>query len=183
MGQQQKKERENRFGNSQRGLGTDGGTAQDQAERIAMLQDELSLLSGSDSLCELPPDCPSDMVEAGLKDIIAFESVDSGISLFEGLQRNGVDLPRPEELNEKRSRRKVMEILKALVELGVFLVGFEEMNGRKLYATLWHQTLWEGCYVKRRHPGSVTLIDVSRRMPKSEMRQILKDLVATGTVH
>jgi len=183
VGHQKSKELEVGFKDMDCGAGIEEEVRSDQAERIDKLRNELSLLSGSDSLCDVPPDCPPDMVEAGLQDIIAFESVESGVSLFEGLQRNGMDLPPPKKLNEKQSRRKVMEILKALVELRVFLIGFDGMDGRDLYATLWHQTLWEGCYVRRRCPEAITLIDVSHKMQRSEMRQYLDSLFSTGTIH
>jgi len=50
------------------------------------------------------------------------------------------------------------------------------MSACELYSTLWNQTLWEGCYVRKRHPGAITLIDVSHKMLRSDMLQFLEDL-------
>ncbi|HYK91773.1 MAG TPA: hypothetical protein VE398_23605 [Acidobacteriota bacterium] len=40
--------------------------------------------------------------EAHLEDILAFESVSTGTSLFQGLEQHAVKLPRPESLDEHR---------------------------------------------------------------------------------
>jgi hypothetical protein len=92
-------------------------------------------------------------------------------------------LPPPEKLNEIQSRRKVMEVLQALAELQIFLVGFDGMSSREFYRTLWEQTLWEGCYVRKRLPGAITLIDVSHKMLRSEMLQFLDALMKGSAVH
>jgi hypothetical protein len=56
-----------------------------------------------------------------------------------------LDLPRPETLDEEQSAKKVAEVLRALEELQIILIGFEGMPARHFYRTLWNQTLWEGC--------------------------------------
>jgi hypothetical protein len=82
-----------------------------------------------------------------------------------------------------KSRRKAIEVMSALAEMGIFLIGFDGMSGRKLYGTLWHRTLWEGCYVKKRHPDAVTLIDVSHKLPRSEVEKFLNGLMQKNAVH
>ena len=140
-----------------------------RAERIRKLEEKLKKRSLGRFLFWKAQDCPADDQETNLEDILAFESIESGVSLFEGLQNNGVELPKPSKLNELQSAKKVMEILHALAGLQIFLVGFDSMSGREIYSTLWHQTLWEGCYVKKRNPGAMTLIDVSHKMSRSEI--------------
>jgi hypothetical protein len=154
-----------------------------QHRRIAKLQEELNAISGGESIFKVSPECPPDLLESGLEDIVAFESVGSGTSLFEGLQMHGMELPRPDRLNEAQSAKKVMEVLSALAELQIFLIGFDNMNPCELYSTLFSQTLWEGCYVKKRHPGALTLIDVSHKMKRSEIQRYLDEMIKTGTVH
>jgi len=117
-----------------------------------------------------------------LEDALAFEAVGSGPSLFEGLEAHGVELPRPEELAEQQSLDKLREIVEALAGVRVFLIGFEHMAPSEFYATLWHETLWEGCYVEKRHPGAMTLMDVSHSIPRSEIMQYLKELQRGGWV-
>jgi hypothetical protein len=154
-----------------------------QSSRIEKLQEELNALSGGESIFKASPECPPDILESSLEDIVAFESVGSGTSLFEGLQNHGLDLPRPDKLNEAQSAKKAMEIFKALAELQIFLIGFDDMSARELYSTLFSQTLWEGCYVKKRHSGAVTLIDISRKMKRSEIQKYLEEMMKAGTVH
>jgi hypothetical protein len=149
----------------------EGGTTTDQErlERIGEIERELNRLAdGEYTSGKVSPNLSLEDRQNYLENILAFESVGSGPSLFEGLEANGVRLPRPEQLSDRQCIRKVTKIMKGLSKIGVFLMGFEHLNPRELYTTLFHQTLWEGCYVKRRHPGSVTFIDVSRR-PHSKL--------------
>jgi hypothetical protein len=163
--------------------GVHGEKDAQQETRIKKMQDKLKELAGGLFTFEATPDLPADIVEANLEDIINFESVDSGVSLFDGLQQHGVHLPPPEELNEFVSVRKVNEIFHALEKLRIFLIGYEEMNARELYSTLWHQTLWEGCYFKRRYPGSITLMDVSHKMMQSDIRRHLDRMMQSSSIH
>lgn len=137
-------------------------TDPEQADRIKRLQENLKNICGR-VFFGTSPDLPADVQEKDLEDVLAFEAVGKGISLFEGLQNHGVDLPHPEKLDEKQSRRKAREVLNALADLRIFLAGTDGMSGCRLYRTLWEQTLWEGCYVKKRNPDAVTVIDVSRK--------------------
>lgn len=137
-------------------------TDPEQADRIKRLQENLKNICGR-VFFGTSPDLPADVQEKDLEDVLAFEAVGKGISLFEGLQNHGVDLPHPEKLDEKQSRRKAREVLNALADLRIFLAGIDGMSGCRLYRTLWEQTLWEGCYVKKRNPDAVTVIDVSRK--------------------
>jgi hypothetical protein len=155
----------------------------ERADRIKKLQDKLNEISGGKAIFEAAPDAPLDILEAYVQDIINFESIGSGISLFEGLQQHGVKLPSPDTLNEFLSRRKVMEIFRALKKLQVFIIGFEKMSARELYSTLWNQTLWEGCYVQKQHPGSITLLDASSKPSRFGMQQYVDKFTKGQRVH
>jgi hypothetical protein len=158
-------------------------TNQDQANRIEELEDRLKRLVDGDAVFWSLPGMPAEIRESSLEDVLAFESVGSGTSLFDGLQEHGLDLPQPEKLDERQSAEKVAEVLNALAALGIFLMGFDHLNAREFYSTLWKQTLWEGCYVEKRNPGALTIIDVSHRMLRSEIMQILEDMQKTASVH
>jgi hypothetical protein len=155
----------------------------DQKDRINKLQDELRDLSDGNFQYNAPPDVSPDVMESHLEDIRSFEALGSGPSLFEGLEQNGVRLPSPDKLNEFLSIRKVNEIFRALGKIGVYLFGFEEMTPCELYSKLWHETLWEGCYVKKRTPGAVTLIDVSHAMTRSELNECMERLMQPARIH
>jgi hypothetical protein len=153
----------------------------DRDRLVAELKDQI--IRDHDAAFEIAEDIPLDVQEAHLKDIIAFESVSSGVSLFQGLEQHGVKLPRPETLSEKQCITKVLQVFRALAANGVLLIGYEEMDPISLYAKLWHETLWEGCYLENRPPGALTMIDVSRSMSGSDWRNLMEDLKKAPMVH
>jgi hypothetical protein len=154
-----------------------------QSDRSWQLEEELKSMKDGDAVFGTSKDCPPGLRDSHLEDILAFESVEPGTSLFDGLQQHGIELPRPETLDEEQSATKIKQVLRALSELQIILVGYEQMSARKFYRTLWTQTLWEGCYVQKRTPGAVTIMDVSHSMPKSEVMAILEDLAKSTSVH
>lgn len=153
-----------------------------ELSRIHELEEELRHLTDGDAVFWSASHCPPEIHRAGLEDVLAFESVESGVSLFEGLQDHGIDLPRPETLDAPQSVEKIRQILVALAELQVYLIGFEHMSPRQFYWTLWNETLWEGCYVQKRFPGSSTIMDVSHSIPRSEILKHLDALTQSSSV-
>jgi hypothetical protein len=153
-----------------------------QKNQIHELEKELSRLSEGNVVFRTVSGCSPEIRQAGLEDALAFESVESGISLFDGLQAHGMELPRPEILSEWQSAKKIEEIMHALLELHIILIGFERMSPRQFYRTLWHETLWEGCYVPKKYPGSVTVIDVSHAIPKSEIIRQLEEMMRENSI-
>lgn len=151
--------------------------------RINELEEELRLLSDGNVAFRMVNGCPPELRRVGLEDALAFESIESGISLFDGLQAHGLELPRPEVLDERQSAKKIEEVIFALLELHIVIIGFEGMSTREFYKTLWKETLWEGCYVPKKYPGSVTIIDVSRSIPKSEILKQLDEMMREHSIH
>jgi hypothetical protein len=150
---------------------------------IHELEEELRRLSDGNVAFRMINGCPPELRRAGLEDALAFESIESGISLFDGLQAHGLELPRPEVLDERQSAKKVEEVIFALLELHIVIIGFEGMSAREFYKTLWEETLWEGCYVPKKYPGSVTIIDVSRSIPKAEILKQLDEMMREHSIH
>ena len=178
-----KERRERRLNEKFRCSAKEGQAGQNPPDRAGELEEELKHLSDGDAVFWTSPSCPSDVRESNLEDVLAFESVESGTSMFAGLEEHGVTLPRPEELDERQSAEKSIEVLRALAELRIFLVGFEGMGACEFYSRLWHQTLWEGCYVEKRYPGAVTIIDVSHKIPRSELLNFLEELKNGSSIH
>jgi hypothetical protein len=156
---------------------------QEGSAKAAGLEEELNLLAGGDAFLWTSERCPAPDRETYLEDILAFESVGSKDSLFQGLQERGLCLPPPQTLNEQQSAEKVTEILRALERLRVYLIGFMNMSARECYTVLWNQTLWEGCYVEKRNPEAVTIIDVSHSLAREDMLQFLEELAKSESVH
>jgi len=162
------------------------GHRERRAERAGQahkLEQELRQLVDEDAVFWTAENCPEEVRVSNLQDILAFESVGTGTSLFEGLQEHGLDLPAPDKLDERQCLERIQRILTALALLRIFVVGFEDMNPRELYAKLWNETLWEGCYVEKRNPDAFTLIDVSHRMSRSELLGLMEELRKPPSVH
>jgi hypothetical protein len=185
MGRRSRVKREKRQEQAQevfKGSGRRSEAGPKCAGRIAELEEELRCLADGDAVFCPTENCPEEIWQSHLEDILAFESVGSGTSLFEGLQKHGVSLPRPELLDEAQSFEKVTEVVNALGRLRVFLTGFEDRTAREVYSTLWNQTLWEGCYVEKRLPGAVTIIDISHKMSREELLHRLENVNKSSTV-
>lgn len=186
MGRRSREHRERREKlalDARKGSGPNGTNKPTHATRADELEEDLKCLVDGEAVFSMSGGCPDQLRESYLEDILAFESIGSGTSLFVGLQENGMDLPPPEKLDEQQSADKAMEVLRALAELRVFLIGFEDMTPVEFYSTLWKQTLWEGCYVTKRTPGAVTIIDVSHRFSQSELLGFLEDLQRSSSIH
>ncbi len=173
MGRQSRKHRERR---NRAHVGPEPG-------RTEQLEEELRRIKNGDACFRTSRGFPEELRESNLEDILSFESVDTGTSLFMGLQDHGIVLPDPAKLDEPQSAAKAEEVLHALLELGIILIGYENMSARRFYATLWNQTLWEGCYIKKRNPGAFTIIDVSHSIPRSEILSVLAEIMKEGSVH
>ncbi len=153
-------------------------------EEIGRLETELTRLAdGEASFGPSSRNLSAEDEQTFLEDVLAFESVDKGVSLFLGLQRRGLKLPRPEGLTENQSAKKVRQIMNALLQLNIFLIGFDDMSARELYSKLYHETLWEGCYVEKRQPGAITMMDVSHSMSRTEMEALMMQFQQPATVH
>lgn len=147
-----------------------------QFKRIRKLESKLLRMSKGKSSASTAPDCPPELRESHLEDILAFESLSSGPSLFEGLQDRGVDLPDPADLDEWESAEKIVQILEALARIQVFITGLAHLGPREAYAKLYRETLWEGCYVQKKTPGAMTVMDASHRMSGDEISKFFDAL-------
>lgn len=153
-------------------------------EEVCRLETELNRLADGEAVFgSSSPELSAEEEQTFLEDVLAFESVDKGVSLFLGLQRRGLKLPRPEELNERKSAKKVMQILDALANLGILLVGFQDLTPREFYSKLYHETLWEGCYVEKRQEGALTVMDVSHSMTRGDVEALMMKFQQPATVH
>jgi hypothetical protein len=156
--------------------------AEASQNRIRELEEELKRLGDGDFVSRFVPGCPPEIHQAGLEDVLAFESVETGVSLFDGLQVHGMELPHPATLNEYQSIKKIEEIMRELLELRILLIGFEQMSPRQFYRTLWYETLWEGCYIQRKCGGSYTIIDVSHSIPRSEIIKYMEERMRASAI-
>jgi hypothetical protein len=155
----------------------------DRSDRVRELEAELEEIADGDATFWNREGCPSELRESHLEDVRAFESHSSGPSLFQGLEANGVKLPPPEQLNQRQCAKKVLEILKALVRIQVVIIGFEHWSPKQAYAKFWKETLWEGCYVEKKTPGGITVIDASHSLSRSDVERSIRELIGPQFVN
>lgn len=183
MGRKSRMKRERRALRAERSSPTVTSTMRDRSDRVRELEAELDQMADGDASFWNRRDCPSDLRESHLEDVRAFESLSSGPSLFEGLVANGVNLPPPEKLNQRQSAKKVLEILKALTRIQVVIIGFEHWSPKQAYAKFWQETLWEGCYVEKKTPGGLTVIDASHSLSRSDFERSIRELIGPQFVN
>ncbi len=175
--------RKSRMKRERRERGVDFKADREARTRVREIERELVRMSDGDYASWSSPDFPVADRQAYLEDILAFESIGSGPSLFEGLEEHGVRLPRPEDLDEEKTLKKLREIFFALSKIGVILNGYDDLSPKEFYSKLWHETLWEGCYIKRKNRASITFIDVSHGRWRSKVLRFLKERCKIGRVH
>ena len=182
MGRKSREKRERRARRTGNSSPTVTLKAENRSGRVKQLEAELNQMADGDASFWNREDCPSELRESHLEDVRAFESLSSGPSLFQGLEANGVDLPPPEKLNERQCAEKVVEILDALARVQVFVVGFEQWSPKQAYTKFWEETLWEGCYVEKKTPGGITMIDASHSLTRPDFERLVGDLMRTQFV-
>ncbi len=154
-----------------------------RSDSVTQLEAELKRLAEGDTSFWRSKDCPTELRKSHLEDVLSFESLTSGPSLFQGLQAKGVDLPAPEQLDETQSAEKIDEILRALARVQVFVIGFEHLSNKQAYSQFWNETLWEGCYVEKKTPGAMTVIDASHSLTRPDFERFVGDLMRAQRVN
>ncbi len=183
MGRKSREKRERRARRTGNSSPTVTSRTGNRSDRITQLEAELSRMADGDTSFWNREACPPEVRESHLGDVLAFESLSSGPSLFQGLQANGVALPPPKQLGESQCAEKVVEILKALACVQVFVVGFEHWSPKQAYTKFWEETLWEGCYVQKKTPGGITVIDASHSLTRSDFERLVGDMMRAQFVN
>src|SRR5206468_622242 len=111
-----------------------------QQDRIEELKRRIREATGQQPVFGIANECPPDIEEAFLRQILEFETAEEK-SLFATLQKHGIALPSPDELDDAELYLKLWEVIHALADLGVFLCSTDHLSDRELYAHLWCDAL------------------------------------------
>lgn len=105
----------------------------DQEERIKKLRAELEKIGGTviDDLKSMP----SDMEEQFLRHVLEYESQEP-ISLLTRLAKLGVEVPPPDQLDDKKLQTKLNEVIHGMATLGAYLLHTNHLSDRELYEFL-----------------------------------------------
>lgn len=114
----------------------------DQEIRINELREAAGEAAGAEMTYWESADTPPDIAEQFWGNVLAYESADE-TTHFKQLMRQGIEMPRPEDLNDDALATKLWEVIHALAKFSVFMSTTDHWSDRELYERLWHDTLHE----------------------------------------
>ena len=129
----------------------------DQDERIAKLRQEVEKLGGNTMSLE---SMPADMEEEFLRHVLEYESAEP-ISLLQLLTNSGVEVSRPDELDDETLTAKLKEIIDRMASLGAYLIHTNHLSDRALYEYLYHDGLRDEAVLFPENPSYAYMIDLT----------------------
>jgi hypothetical protein len=127
----------------------------DQEERIAKLRAELEKLGGITMTLQ---SLPAHMEEEFLRHILEYETAEP-ISLLTLLAKLGVEVPAPDQLDDKTLETKLKEVINGMASLGAYLLHTNHLSDRELYEFL-SDCLTEEVVLFPDNPDSAYIIDL-----------------------
>ena len=104
-----------------------------QEERIAKLRAELEKLGGTE--IERLESMPADMEEEFLRHVLEYETAQP-ISLLTWLANSGIEVPAPDQLDDKTLSIKLQEVIYGMAYVGAYLLHTNHLSDRELYEFL-----------------------------------------------
>lgn len=114
----------------------------DQGIRVNELREAAREAAGGEMISLEQPDAPPEIAEQFWENVLAYEQAEE-TSHFLLLERAGVELPRPEQLDDKQLTAKLWEVIRALAGMNCYLSQTDHWSDRELYERLWRDTLRE----------------------------------------
>ena len=131
----------------------------DNEERVQKLKEETEGLAGDEMISYVSPDCPPEIEEQFWGQVLAFENA-TWAKPFDVLVDAGVELPRPDDLNDEELIRKLWEVINSLALLNVYLVSTDHLSDRELYEHLWRDALQEELVIQPNEPQFAAFLDM-----------------------
>ena len=104
---------------------------QARRDHIEQLKEKVVQLSGSPDNVFISPDCPDEITEKFLQQVLAFE------------EREERSLWAPPDLDDGELNTKLWEVIRAMSQLGHYLHNTDHLSDCELYRRLWQETLRE----------------------------------------
>lgn len=114
----------------------------DQEIRINELREAAKEAAGGEMISWEDPGAPPEIAEQFWENVLAYEQAEETCH-FLMLERTGVELPPPEQLDDNLLTAKLWEVVHALARMNVYLSQTDHWSDRELYDRLWHETLRE----------------------------------------
>ena len=129
----------------------------DRAIRINELEERLDEM-GVESM-QVSDDCPPGVQEQFLSSVLDYESAPISCQ-FDRLVQDGVELPRPETLDDAALHAKLWEVVRALAKRDVYIEHTDHLSDRELYERLWSDSLRENVPIMPAGSGWINHIDI-----------------------
>lgn len=110
--------------------------------RIQKLKQQVEELTAGRMVSHDSADCPAEVEEQFLKNIVAFEQA-TWTQPFQVMIESSISLPSPAELDDSQLTAKLWEVINALALLRVYLYHTDHLSDRELYTELWNDSLRE----------------------------------------
>jgi hypothetical protein len=104
-----------------------------QELRIAKLRAELEKLGGT--MIERLDSMPADMEEEFLRHVLEYETAEP-VSLLTWLANSGVEVPPPDQLDDKTLSVKLQEVIYGMAYVGAYLLHTNHLSDHELYEFL-----------------------------------------------
>jgi hypothetical protein len=127
-----------------------------QEERIAKLRAELEKLGGT--VIDRLDSMPADMEEEFLRHVLEYETQEP-TSLLTWLANSGIEVPAPDQLDDKTLSIKLQEVIYGMAYVGAYLLHTNHLSDRELYEFL-SDCLTEEVVLFPENPDYAYIIDM-----------------------
>ena len=109
-------------------------------KRIQQLRQKIREATGQKPVFGTSPDCPPEVEEAFLENVLAHETSPKR-TLLDVLGESGVEVPRPKKLTDGELTAKLWEVIYTLLRQSIVIGNTDHLSDRELYTLLWNETL------------------------------------------
>ncbi len=128
-------------------------------QHIEELKEKITAISGFSDNTFVSPDCPDEVAEKFLEQVLAFEDAEQK-PLADALTANGITLPPPEELDDAQLKARLWEVINAMSLFGHYLHNTDHLSDRELYEHLTAESLKEPTTLLPQDPDFSCHIDL-----------------------
>ncbi len=94
--------------------------------------------------------------------------------LFDLLEKGGIQLPRPADMDDEQLRKKLWEVINGMALLGCYLSSTDHLSDRQLYEVLWTDILREPTSVRPNNDNAACHIDLLGGCSEEDLQLHLK---------
>jgi hypothetical protein len=114
----------------------------DREIRINELKENLRETTDGEMVEFTADDCPPEIQEQFWQSVVAWENAPD-TSNFKQLQRDGLELPAPDQLSDEQLPAVLQKVIEGLARRHVYLENTNHLSDRELYVHLWEESLRE----------------------------------------